>query len=394
MKVIPILESADDSVVERKSSIDQFKGTLHIIKGGVYVPISFDVLDYIDCNKPHAHRAILGDHEYMYAIGKCQSSVATLVLSDTGEQDTVQAVKADNDAIGVKNVECRKIGLDYVRAKDNVKAVESDQITMAGSDDDHRVIRKSSIDQFKNTLHIIKGGVYVPISFDVLDYIHCGKPHAHLAILGDHDYLYAIGECQRSVATLVLSDTGDQDTVQAVKADNDAIGVKNVTHAKIGLDYVVAEDDMTSVETDKSMAMLSSNDDHKVHRKSSIDQYNNTLHIVKGGVSIPISFDTLDYIYCNKTVSHRTILSDGGDIGYHFEVGKRTFYSDLYVISDFRGTETAQLPAFFGEGFYDRYFSKNVLTVDDRSSLGTRTIGKRQVGLDYILADETITPVE
>lgn len=394
MKVIPILASADDSVVERKSSIDQFKGTLHIIKGGVYVPISFDVLDYIYCDKPHAHRAILGDHEYLYAIGECQRTVATLILSDTGEQDTVEAVKADNDALGVKNRQCRKIGLDYVRAKDNVSAVESEKITMAASDDDHRVTRKSSIDQFKNTLHLIRGGVYVPISFDTLDYVYCGKPHSHLTILGDHDYLYAIGECQRSVSTIVLSDTGDQDTVQAVKADNDVIGVKNVSNAKIGLDYVVAEDDMAAVAADKSMAMIASDDDHKVHRKSSIDQYNNTLHIVKGGVSVPISFDTLDYIYCNKTVSHRTILSDGGDIGYHFEVGHRVFYSDLYVISDFRGTETAQLPAFFGEGFYDRYFSKNILTVSDQSSLGTRSSGNRKVGLDYILADETITPVE
>lgn len=262
------------------------------------------------------------------------------------------------------------------------------------STDDEQINRYSSIDQFKGTLHIIKGGVYVPISFDVLDYIDCNKPHAHRAILGDHEYLYAIGQCQSSVATLVLSDTGDQDTVQAVKADNDAIGVKNVECRKIGLDYVRAKDSLAPVQDDGRISMIASNDDHKVHRKSSIDQYNNTLHIVKGGVSIPISFDTLDYIYCNKTVSHRTILSEGGDIGYHFEVGKRVFFSDLYVISDFRGTETAQLPAFFGEGFYDRYFSKNVLTVDDRSSLGTRNVSERKVGLDYILADETITPVE
>lgn len=267
-------------------------------------------------------------------------------------------------------------------------------IPILASADDNVVERKSSIDQFKGTLHIIKGGVYVPISFDVLDYIHCGKPHAHSAILGDHEYLYAISQCQSSVATLILSDTGDQDTVQAIKADNDAIGVKNTQCRKIGLGYVRAKDSLAPIQGDGRMAMLSSKDDHKVHRKSSIDQYNNTLHIVKGGVSIPISFDTLDYIYCNKTVSHRTILSEGGDIGYHFDVGKRVFFSDLYVISDFRGTETAQLPAFFGEGFYDRYFSKNVLAVDDRSSLGTRNVSERKVGLDYILADETITPVE
>lgn len=132
--------------------------------------------------------------------------------------------------------------------------------------------------------------------------------------------------------------------------------------------------------------------DVKYH--SSISQHSNKLYVVKGGEYVPISFDTLDYIDCGKVYSHKSVVTDGDDIGYNYEVGNRRFISDTYVSVDRKGIEKYALPKWFGEGFYSKVVDEQVFTNFDNGSLGNRNIYDLRIGLSYAAADKTLEPTE
>ena len=147
------------------------------------------------------------------------------------------------------------------------------------------------------------------------------------------------------------------------------------------------------------MKLLEPIDDSTIHRHSSIDQYkDHFLCVIRGGRAIPISFDIIDYIKCcngrkRTVVSHQAILGWGTDLGYHFPVAAKKYFSDLYVLSDHYGTETVKGDPFFGAETYERFFNERVFVNSDTNSLGVRNLGQLKIGLDYVIADKTIPAV-
>ena len=139
-----------------------------------------------------------------------------------------------------------------------------------------------------------------------------------------------------------------------------------------------------------ALPILTAEDDTRVNYHSSISQHSNKLHILKGGEAVPISFDVLDYIDCDRLVSHRAILADGDDIGFNFPTGSCTYVSDEYIYMDGDRKELRQMPHWFGEGTYEAFIKEYDFINADNGSLGSRNKITTTVGLNYALAEETL----
>lgn len=66
------------------------------------------------------------------------------------------------------------------------------------NDDKSQVSVHSSIDQFKDFISVYIGGRWVPVEFDEIDYIECGKIHSHPVIVDAGDnigYIFENGSC-------------------------------------------------------------------------------------------------------------------------------------------------------------------------------------------------------
>ena len=135
---------------------------------------------------------------------------------------------------------------------------------------------------------------------------------------------------------------------------------------------------------------LNDADEANVHRHSSANQYGNFLAVQKGGVNIPLRFDSLDWINCEGIKTHPVIVSDGDDIGYHFPIGHYTYFTDTYLIMDRNEVVVKQLPKWFGDGWYEQYLNEKTFTNFDGCSLGERNRVDLTIGLDYILADDIL----
>lgn len=131
--------------------------------------------------------------------------------------------------------------------------------------------------------------------------------------------------------------------------------------------------------------------DSAVKRHSSADQFASCpLTVMKGGIPIPISFDVIDYISCNRVVSHRAILGNPDDIGYNFPMMFTKKATDVYAVYDKAGVVTKQLPAWAGEGFYKEVQSGKSLLTADTNALGVHNVEHLRIGLDYVLAEQTL----
>lgn len=135
---------------------------------------------------------------------------------------------------------------------------------------------------------------------------------------------------------------------------------------------------------------LNDADETDIHRHSSINQYGGFLSVKKGGVNIPLRFDSLDWINCDGVKTHPIIVSDGNDLGYHFPVGHYTYFTDTYLLMDRKEVVVRQLPEWFGKGWYEKALNQKVFTNFDESSLGVRNKVKLRIGLDYIISDEVL----
>lgn len=138
-------------------------------------------------------------------------------------------------------------------------------------------------------------------------------------------------------------------------------------------------------------------DDAQVHRHSSIDQFKGFFSTWKQGGWAPIVFDQLDGINCETIISHPVIISFGDDIGYVFPEAHCTYASDKFIYFDKNGVEQKLLPECFGGGgeLYDKFVKSNsFINYDDGSSLGIHNTKTTRTGLSYVLADETLPPVE
>lgn len=135
---------------------------------------------------------------------------------------------------------------------------------------------------------------------------------------------------------------------------------------------------------------LNDADQTDTHRHSSIDQYGNFLSVKKGGVNVPIRFDSLDWINCEGIKTHPIIISDGTDIGFNFPVGHYSYITDDYIIMDRKEVVVKQMPEWFGKGWYEKALNEKVFTNFDNGSLGMRNKVNLRIGLDYVLTDDIL----
>lgn len=131
----------------------------------------------------------------------------------------------------------------------------------------------------------------------------------------------------------------------------------------------------------------------QVHRHSSIEQYKGFLSTMTRGGWTPIVFDQLDGINCETVISHPVIISWGDDIGYHFPEARCSYTSEKFIYTDKEGVEQKLLPECYGGSgeFYEEFIRKNTfINFDCDTSLGVRNTQELRVGLDYVLAEETL----
>lgn len=142
------------------------------------------------------------------------------------------------------------------------------------------------------------------------------------------------------------------------------------------------------------MDYLPATNDQKVFRHSSISQFKTTLSVMKRGEWLPLVADHIDYIDCDRIVSHKAGISDKPDVGYTYPVAECKYFSDIYLLGHNHQAVTEALPEWFGTGFYEKWFDKDVLVNSDENSLGERNVAKLRVGLPYCRAEDTLDPVE
>lgn len=138
--------TAPDSTVKRHSSANQFASSpLVVMKGGIPIPVTFDMVDYISCDHVVSHRAMLGNEDDIgynfpmlhtkkatdvYAVYDKAGVVIKQLPEWAGEgfykesQSGKSLLTADTNALGVHNVEHLRIGLDYVLAEKTLKPAE------------------------------------------------------------------------------------------------------------------------------------------------------------------------------------------------------------------------------------------------------------------------------
>ena len=145
MPEIPILIANEDRQVERKSSIAQHRSTFSVVKKGEWIPISFDVLDYIDCDTARSHKAIVTDDPntigYNFPVAECKYYTDEYVFYNHRNKelrqlphwfgegfgevfiDSLAFLNSDTNSLGVRNEYRLRTGLDYYLAKENLPAV-------------------------------------------------------------------------------------------------------------------------------------------------------------------------------------------------------------------------------------------------------------------------------
>lgn len=143
MKVLP---AVDDNRAEYRSTISQFSGRpLTFYKGGQWVPLAFDSIDYINCKCVESHLAILSDPSdlgYYYPVAKSIYITDDYVAHDWQELQTLPLpewfgegfynkyvdkyalVNSDDNSLGVRNVQKLSIGTGYAIAKSTLPAIK------------------------------------------------------------------------------------------------------------------------------------------------------------------------------------------------------------------------------------------------------------------------------
>lgn len=132
-------------------------------------------------------------------------------------------------------------------------------------------------------------------------------------------------------------------------------------------------------------------DEHRTVTKSSIAQHKgDTLTVFRAGEHIPLVFDQIDYIDCDKIVSHRATVTDSSELPYEYPVGHCTYLSDLYVTLDKEGEEIKKLPCWFGDGWYREYVNTRTYVNFDDQAFGIRNAQHVDIGLHYVEAIDTL----
>lgn len=142
------------------------------------------------------------------------------------------------------------------------------------------------------------------------------------------------------------------------------------------------------------MEFLLSSDERQLDRKSSIYQFNGFLAVRRGDEWVPISYDVLDAIHCDRIDSHKAVLTREPYIGFAFPVKECRYLTDAYVLGEEKGVELLPLPEQFGTGFYESAYNRAYFVNGENGSLGVQNDVTLRVGQDYVLANDSLDPVD
>ena len=142
------------------------------------------------------------------------------------------------------------------------------------------------------------------------------------------------------------------------------------------------------------MEILESCDKPQVKYHSSISQHKNTLCVMKKNEWCPIAFDSIDYIDCDHIGSHRACVTDGDDIGFHYDVKNCKVITRNYLYHDRNQVVLKTLPEWFGSGYYEDVLTGQAFVNADNGALGTENLLNLRIGLNYAIADEMLPAVE
>ena len=282
---ITVLEPDEQIDAVNVSTAKQHINKLSVLKGGVWAPIVFDALDYVGCNGVRSHKAIVTDdyNDDGYTVDRCTffaTAASPTLLSDTPDGATVLTSDDDvavvykattsqfKDSLSVlKRSEWAPISydsLDYIScdgAKSTKMGEAEDTASVLTSDDDIRVTYRSSISQFKGTLSVSQRGEWVPLSYDVLDYLGCDGAKSHRAVVTDGDdigYQFNVAEQVCYTDKYVYH---DRDTVELrelphwfgegfyeayvheaalINSDTESLGSRSKQVSRVGLSYALA----------------------------------------------------------------------------------------------------------------------------------------------------------
>lgn len=142
------------------------------------------------------------------------------------------------------------------------------------------------------------------------------------------------------------------------------------------------------------METLPSCDNRPLERKSSIYQHKDLLSVMKRGEWCPLVADVIDAVACGKIYSHKAAITDKPTLGYTFPVGTCRFLTDIYLKAQFKNTITEELPEWFGTGYYKKTIDEDVVVNAANGALGTQYMTTLRVGEDYVVAKDSLPPVE
>lgn len=115
------------------------------MKKGEWLPISYDVLDYITCKKAASHKAIVTDGDdiaFDFDVSTCTFYTDQYVYHDKNKTeiralphwfgegfyrahiDSKAFINTDYESLGVRNRYDLRIGLSYALADETLKAIE------------------------------------------------------------------------------------------------------------------------------------------------------------------------------------------------------------------------------------------------------------------------------
>lgn len=149
------------------------------------------------------------------------------------------------------------------------------------------------------------------------------------------------------------------------------------------------------------MDYLADSDLETVSRHSSVNQYKGFLGVMHKGMFCPLVFDMMDGIVCGKVHSHKVMIHVGDWVGYHFPVKKCKYTKRSVIIGQDKGESLQLLPEQFGRGdcwhnnFYEEKHKRKGPLIDSNGvAMGYETTKELTVGLDYVLANDTLEPID
>lgn len=271
-KGFQVLTADEKPSVKFRSSISQHKNKLSVMQRGEWVPISFDVLDWINCEGIQSHRAIVTDGDdigFDFCVGDATLLTDYYATHNYETAEKCAVIISDCEPLKVDPAVQYRIGLAYALADDTLSSSDIDSLSILEPNESPDVEYHSSISQHKNKLSVMQRGEWVPISFDVLDWINCEGIQSHLAIVTDGDdigFNFDVDEETLLSDTYLMADfvdtiveplpawygTGDyQKFVQArdfVNSDYESLGHRTASELRIGLNYALAKNTLPAAD--------------------------------------------------------------------------------------------------------------------------------------------------